>query len=167
MWKQIFLTLIIITLIFVPDTFCSPDCKPSTSMDINLNSEYKLLVRSYNQPDINKSTYFRLKKTVGHMTDDVIIFSIEEAEFFSKFVKSPSETICILKGKPRDIHLSLKKNSSRQIIQVLQLYPRFSAISYIEAPVAVEIGSIIDLVVPKIKNCSASLVQRMLGNLQP
>jgi len=142
----------------LPMLISAKNCKWSTSMDFSYNvtdkdTQYKLLVRSFREPDVYLSTYFKIEKRVQTKLVDMFILSLDEAEFFVKFIRSPSETVCIHKGNPRNLHLSLKHVEGKDLIQFLFMYPRSSSIKYVERQIATQFGKTFDSVIPTIKQC--------------
>lgn len=155
-----------VTVVFLflslPFLVSSNKCNWSSSLDFNYtrlgdNSYYRLHVQNWAEKDIYKSTYFQIERVFDGDVTDYMIISLEEAEFFIKFVKSPSISTGILKSRPRNFHLSLVQQADQELIQLIFMYPRFSSIKYIPVDTATEIGLSFEEVIPNLFRCSKEL----------
>lgn len=150
-------------LISLPFLVSSKACKWDTSLnftygDPNNSSTYRLHVRSFAEPNVYNSTYFRIERlNPNDKVQDVMIIALQEAEAFVKFIRSPHEPISVLEGQPRQFYISSAKISGVDLVELMFVYPRFQSIKYIPIDTAREIGKTLDIVIPDIILCASLL----------
>ena len=136
-------------------------CRWRISEDVryhSFNLTYKLLVRSFMENNIYNTTYFRLRKQNTHGSEDVLILTLLEAEYYNKFLQHPSETPNVLKGHPRNFHLAVTSNNRQQFVKFVFEYPRFLAIEYLNMNLATAIGRTIKSRISQIKVCAQKFI---------